>query len=162
MREEPSQQIDRRAIRVWQLNGLVTTIVFALITATLYIVNSHFNWPDLVRYITSGLVGLTILYFIGSIFVVPYIKWRRWRYQIYPSEIYIQRGLIIITRTVVPILRVQHVDTEQGPFLRAFKLSTVSVSTAATTHQIPALPVEDAERLRDDIARLAGVDDGDE
>ncbi|PXW91069.1 hypothetical protein DES38_106106 [Streptohalobacillus salinus] len=162
MREEPSQQIDRRAIRVWQLNGVVTTLVFAIITATLYIVKGQYNWPDFVSYITYGLAALTSIYLLVAIFVVPYIKWRRWRYQIYPHEIYVQRGLIIITRTVVPISRVQHVDTEQGPFLRAFKLSTVSVSTAATTHQIPALPVEEAEQLRDDIARLAGVDDDDE
>jgi membrane protein YdbS with pleckstrin-like domain len=59
------------------------------------------------------------------------------------------------------MVRVQHVDTSQGPIMRAFGLSDVKVSTAAGVHAIPALADHDADALRDRIAVLARVtDDG--
>jgi Uncharacterized conserved protein len=59
------------------------------------------------------------------------------------------------------MVRVQHVDTEQGPLLRHFGLSTVSISTAAGTHKIPALSDNVASSLRDAISELARVVDED-
>ena len=55
------------------------------------------------------------------------------------TEIEIQRGIFVIKRTLVPMIRVQHVETNQGPFLRKYDLASVEVSTAATVHTIPAL-----------------------
>ena len=59
------------------------------------------------------------------------------------------------------MVRVQHVDTEQGPLLRKYNLATVSISTAATVHQIPALDVEEAEEMRHAISSLARVAEDD-
>lgn len=55
------------------------------------------------------------------------------------------------------MVRVQHVDTDQGPILRRYKMAAVSITTAATTHKIPTLFIEDADSLRDQIAALASV-----
>ena len=57
--------------------------------------------------------------------------------------------------------RVQHVDTRQGPLLRHYGLSTVTISTAAGTHEIPALADDVAGILRDRISELARVVDED-
>ena len=59
------------------------------------------------------------------------------------------------------MVRVQHVDTEQGPLLRKYNLATVTISTAATVHGIPALDIEEAEEMRHAISRLARVADED-
>ena len=45
------------------------------------------------------------------------------------------------------MIRVQHVDTEQ-PHYEAFHVASVSISTAATTHIIPALSEENASDFR--------------
>lgn len=60
---------------------------------------------------------------------------------------------------MIPIARVQHVDTEQGPILRCYGLATVTISTAAGPHDIPALPFEKANEVRDKIVRMAGIID---
>ncbi len=92
---------------------------------------------------------------------VPEIRYRRWRWEVTEVEVRLQHGLFIIERTVIPMVRIQHVDTSQGPIMRAFGLSEVKVSTAAGSHSIPALADEDAAMLRDRIAVLARVtDDG--
>lgn len=90
------------------------------------------------------------------------IRYRQYRYEVNENEIYIQSGIIFITRTVIPMVRVQHVDTEQGPFLRKEGLATVRIATAAGGGEIPALTEEDANDLRDQISVLARVVDEDD
>jgi hypothetical protein len=97
-------------------------------------------------------VALTALFHVG---VRPAYLTRSWRYEITAHEVYLQRGVFVITRTVVPLLRIENVDTAQGPIARRFGVMSVSVSTAAGTHEIPALDAPVAEALRDRIARLA-------
>lgn len=89
------------------------------------------------------------------IFFIPEIRWQRWSYQVDEHEIDLQSGILIITRTLVPVKRVQHVDTRQGPILRSYGLADVTISTAATTHRIPALEEETAEAVRDRISKFA-------
>jgi membrane protein YdbS with pleckstrin-like domain len=90
-----------------------------------------------------------------AIVVVPELRWRRWRYEVRAEEIDIRRGTWSITRTLVPMARVQHVDTESGLVQQVFELATVSFHTAAGEIEIPQLTVSDAAAVRDRIATLA-------
>ena len=59
------------------------------------------------------------------------------------------------------MIRVQHVETSQGPFLRKYDLASVEVSTAATVHTIPALDLQEADELRHYISKMASVEEED-
>ncbi|NQD51404.1 PH domain-containing protein, partial [Bacillus altitudinis] len=107
------------------------------------------------------LIGLWILQVIFGIWLIPKIRHHIWRYEVFENEIEIQHGLIRVTRVIVPMVRVQHVDTSQGPLLRRYRLASVQISTAATVHDIPALELEEADELRDYISRLARVTEDD-
>ena len=87
--------------------------------------------------------------------VVPPLLWSRWRWDIGDDGIDIQHGALTVRRTLVPWVRVQHVDTRRGIFEQTFGLSTVVVHTAAGSHTIPLLAAGDAEQLRTRIAELA-------
>jgi uncharacterized protein len=91
--------------------------------------------------------------------LVPMLRWRRWRWEVRPEAIDIQHGTVTIRRTLVPMLRVQHVDTRRGVFEQALDLATVVVHTAAGSHSIPLLRVADADEVRDRIADLARTAD---
>jgi membrane protein YdbS with pleckstrin-like domain len=95
-----------------------------------------------------------------AVFVLPPLRFRRWRYEVREAEIDIQHGTFVIRRTLVPIRRVQHVETETGPLQGAFELASVAFHTAAGETEIPALGRAEAEEVRARIARLArGLDD---
>ena len=113
-----------------------------------------FDWPIWISIVAIILFLLTAYI---AILLVPHLRWKHWRYEVREQEIEIQRGIFVIKSTLVPMVRVQHVDTEQGPLLRKYNLATVTVSTAATVHVIPALDVEEAEEMRHAISRLARV-----
>ncbi|WP_152656934.1 PH domain-containing protein [Oceanobacillus sp. CFH 90083] len=159
MREQPNVKIATDAIKAWQLTAHIYGLIFLLITIGAFVAYIIFDFlPIWIVFIAAG---LTMLEWIITAFIIPKLRWRRWRYQVYDQEIYIQHGILIVTRTIVPMIRVQHVDTQQGPILKKYKLATLEISTAATTHQIPALPEEDASDLRDQISELARVEQDD-
>ncbi len=103
--------------------------------------------------------ALLLSYF--SIWLWPRLKWNRWRYEVRETEIELQQGVIITKRTLVPMIRVQHVDTNQGPILKKYNLASVQISTAATVHEIPALDLAEAEELRYYIGKLTRTADED-
>lgn len=158
LREAPRLRIATSAIKVWKIHALLTTLIPLVISIALLVLGYIFSFSYLFAII---LLILTIVEFIVSLYLVPSIRWRRWRYEIFDQEIYIQHGILIVKRTLVPMTRVQHVDTKQGPILKRFNLATLTISTAATNHEIPALLEDEAERLRDQIAVLARVEQDD-
>ena len=154
MREAPSQRIAPTALRAWRIAAGMVNIILWLLVITLGILTYIYEFST--WYVTIALI-LVLVLLILFVVVIPKIRYRRWRYEIFDKEIYIQHGLIIVTRTIVPMTRVQHVDTTQGPILKRFTLAGVQISTAATIHTIPALEEADAIQLRDRISELARV-----
>jgi uncharacterized protein len=147
MPAEPAHRLADNARWVWRLQGLLISLA-ALVAAAAAPNNlggaSAGWWPLLALPAVCVLVG-----------AIPELRWRRWRYEVRDEEIDIQHGTVRITRTLVPMLRVQHVDTVRGALEQALDLSTVVVHTAAGRTTIPLLHRADAAALRDRIAVLA-------
>ena len=155
---EPQKQISPKALKVWKLYGLFQTIAVALAAIGVMVMAVKFDWPSWVMPIA---IGVIILFTYLLIFFIPTLRWKRWRYEVREQEIELQRGILIVKRTLVPMVRVQHVDTGQGPILKKYSLSTITISTAATTHEIPALDTAEADQLRNSISLLARVAEDD-
>lgn len=155
---EPQKRISERALPVWRISGAINSFFGLLICGAAVALTVIFDWP-------SWIIAVAIILFIVEVYffvyLFPLLKWRRWRYEVREQEIELQQGIFIIKRTLVPMIRVQHVDTKQGPILRKYNLATVTVSTAATVHEIPALELEEAEEMRVFISKLARVADED-
>ena len=62
-----------------------------------------------------------------------------------------------MTTSVIPMVRVQHVETTQGPILKANGLASVTITTAGSKFEIPGLASAEAETLRDQVAVLARI-----
>jgi membrane protein YdbS with pleckstrin-like domain len=70
------------------------------------------------------------------------------------EELVIRKGRLLRSLVSVPYGRLQYVDVQSGPLLRAFGLASIEVHTASPSSggSLSGLPVEEAEALR---ARLA-------
>ena len=95
----------------------------------------------------------------AAVVVAPELRWRRWRWEVREHEVDIRHGTVAVTRTLVPMLRVQHVDTKRDLLQQALGLATVVFHTAAGANEIPALTVAEAAQVRDRIAELARTAD---
>lgn len=149
------RHLSEEAVNAWRISGGLTSLTYWLAPAGYgAIIASGASWPLWPAYAMAALVlVLTIL----AATVIPWIRWKRWRYRVDRHEIYLQRGLFIVRKTLIPIRRVQHVDTRQGPVYRQFNLASVDVTTAGDTHEIPALAEPVADELRHLISEYARV-----
>ncbi len=158
MRREPMNRISEKGLRVWRVYGMIQAFFILLLAASASVLTYIYEWPFYI-YIIASVVF--ILYIYCFVYLFPKIKWTRWRYEVRETEIELQYGLFIVRRTLIPMVRVQHVDTSQGPILRKYNLAGITISTAATDHEIPALVMEEADDLRSRISNLARVADDD-
>jgi uncharacterized protein len=157
LKAEPAERLDPRAITLWRLTGLLNMLPL--------LVGAGLACWALMRYgsvsflVAALPVFAVILLGVVVVGAAPALRWRRWRYEIRPDEIDLQRGILWVGRTLVPLARIQHVDTRQGPLQRRFGLSTVVFYTAAGPNQIPELSTKVAAEVRDRIAVLTGEQD---
>jgi membrane protein YdbS with pleckstrin-like domain len=148
---EPTRTLSREARWVWrgeQLLGWGVAVVVCLVIAA-----QLDGAPALALRIVP------VLCLLAFVVVVPSLRWRNWRWEVRPEAIDIRHGTFTIRRTLVPMLRVQHVDTTRGVVEQSLDLATVVVHTAAGSHRIPLLSVKDAAEVRDRIADLARTDE---
>jgi membrane protein YdbS with pleckstrin-like domain len=157
LKAEPAERLDPRAKTLWRISG-------ALGALPLLAVGASVSW-GLLRVIEVPFL-LGVLPFLAALVllvvlagVVPDLRWRRWRYEIRDEEVDLQRGIVWVSRTLVPLARIQHVDTQSGPLQRRFGLATVVFYTAAGANQIPELSAPVAAEVRDRIADLTREQD---
>jgi membrane protein YdbS with pleckstrin-like domain len=163
----PTEKLDRRIIGVWRLSALVNLVLWPLLLIvplaliSFSLTGSHEYGDQQAAWalglMTLGLVVGTVVAMIICVFVVPALRWRRFSYQVGEEEIDIATGIIWHKRIIIPLIRIQNVDTLQGPLLRMRGLKRLTVATAAGEHAIPGLAAEAADALRDKVAVLARI-----
>ena len=90
---------------------------------------------------------------------VPYLRYRRWRYEIRERDLFLSHGSWFYVLTLIPFDRIQYVETHQGPLDLAFRLMQLVVYTAAgKAARIPGLAPDEAEALREELSKVAGTE----
>ena len=157
MKAEPEQRLDPWAKLLWRLTGTLQAV--PILAGGLLGSYALATQADVLLYLTVLPVLGALAVAVLLVFVLPPLLWRRWRYEIRPLEVDLQRGFVRVTRTLVPMARVQHVDTRRGPLQRRLGLSTVVFYTAAGPNEIPQLTQKTAAEVRDRIAELTRTAD---
>jgi len=157
LKTEPKQRLDPRAKLLWRVTGTLQAV--PVVVGGVFGSYVLYASAEVALYLAVlpvlGALALAVL-LVG---LLPTLLWRRWRYEIRPLEIDLQRGLVQVTRTLVPMARVQHVDTRRGPLQRRLGLATVVFYTAAGPNEIPQLAEKAAAEGRDRIAELGRTAD---
>lgn len=155
MRELPENKLNPRIKNVWRISDFIwLTLVFAACFIPFSIIALYDDWAFIA---TAVIVVAYVVLLVVFLFVLPPIRYARWRYSMSSDFLDIAKGIIWKKRYIIPFIRVQNTDTKQGPVLRAFRLASVTVSTAAGSHEIPGLDMEEAENVRDSAAEFARI-----
>lgn len=83
---------------------------------------------------------------LSGIIIAPDRIYRRLGYAIDGRLLRTMRGWIFHTDTIVPFVRVQHIDVMRGPFDKLFGTATLVVHTAGTHNSVVTLPGLSPER----------------
>lgn len=155
---EPTSRLAPAARAYWTAEavpGAVVLVVLALVARTV-VADAADGFP---RWALDALVVVAVLAAVVGVAIVPQLRWRRWRWAVRDEEVDLLHGRLALRRTLVPIARIQHVQTERTAVGRLFGVATVRFYTAAGTTAIPALPEAQAASIRDRVARQARVPD---
>ena len=125
------KSIDPNIMKAKRIEGWIAIGVYFLITVALVWLTLAFSWPVWIM-ITAAI--LTFLLIPIEIIVFPRLRYQTWRYGINEHEIELEYGIIIRRRTLIPMVRIQHVDSKQGPIQKHYGLTTIIFSTAAGSH----------------------------
>jgi len=89
-----------------------------------------------------------------AIVVFPARRYAHIGYAMGRDDLRVARGFLFRTDTIVPFVRVQHIDVGQGPVERRYGLSHLVVHTSGTHNSmviLPGLPSDMVAAMRETI-----------
>lgn len=134
---QPVEPAYKNALMVQAAIFWVPLFIASLVVNALFIADTRFGG------LLPALVGLVAL---SGILVAPARIYRRLGYAIDARLLRTVRGWLFHTDTVVPFVRVQHIDVIRGPVDKMFGTASLVVHTAGTHNSIVTLPGLSPER----------------
>lgn len=147
-------RLPERVVPYWRVSAVLGWLPVCLVPIAIAILVDGLPTP--VRVLIAAVPLL------AAAFDVAIVQPRRraiWWYAIGQEQIDLEHGWLVVTRTVVPMTRVQHVELQQGPLAQRFDLAQLEIHTAAGSVKIPALDRAEGDRIRQHIADLARIAD---
>ena len=157
MNGTPQSKLDPRVKNVWRVNDVIWIVLGYLCCAVPFAICAAVEPAPWAFALVAALSAIAAVLVVVFLVVLPPIRYVRWRYELHDDYLDIAKGIIWRKRYIIPFIRVQNTDTRQGPILRAFGLSSVTVATAAGEHVIPGLANDIADQVRDRAAELARI-----
>lgn len=151
----PRQELDPRIRLVWVLRTGLASLVLGGLAGAAGVLTSLPAW--------TGPAVFTVAFALGATLALA--RYRSWSYRVREDSLFLDRGVVTRVQTVVPYVRIQHVDASRGPVERLFGLSTVVVYTAGSRGadvSIPGLTPDRAEDLQTRLKRLAIAAEGED
>lgn len=153
---EALERLNPRVRWVWVVQATISAAVVGAIAGAI-------AWHLDRAYVEIGAALFTGLLLLGVVHAV--LRYRIWGFIVREDSLYLQRGVVVRVQTVVPYVRIQHVDTRRSPVERAVGLSSSVIFTAGSRGadvRIPGLMPDRARSLQErlkDLANVTGRDD---
>ncbi|MGW4745756.1 PH domain-containing protein [Streptomyces sp. NPDC004288] len=153
----PRNAVDERAVTWWRARLLVTTAVPVTVLAVLgALIGPARTWLLLAAG-TVAVLGLACTAFF------PAWWFRVHRWEVTDEAVYVRTGALWQEWRIAPMSRIQTVDTVRGPLEQAFRLATVTVTTASSKGalRIEGLDHERAAELAERLTLITRATPGD-
>ncbi|HLR66535.1 PH domain-containing protein [Virgibacillus alimentarius] len=153
----PEHRLSKDAVKIWIIREVMIDILGFIILGVLFYLDYHFSWKDWIGWILIVITIIAVLFSIWSIFIEPFLLYRNFRYDADESFLQLKSGALKEVHQLVPMTKIQAVETNQGPLFRKYGLCSLEISTMGSSHTIPALPKEVAVKWRNQIAHFAKI-----
>lgn len=155
MPTQPTQKLNPKIKTVWRISALIVTLICVLPCwgiGALICLDQAPEAMDTLCLVFGIILAVLLAFFC---LFMPTLRFLQWSYEIGVHHLELRHGIFWRTQLLVPFIRVQDTNINQGPLMRAFGLSAVTVSTAAGSHTIPGIDADKAVQVREAIAEQA-------
>ncbi|MGK5558416.1 PH domain-containing protein [Actinomadura kijaniata] len=156
----PAHRVSPRAVAHWAIEYLLLWgLAFGLAWGVSVWLGGA-GWAHLPGWLDSRLGWVPVLVGVAGALmtlVAPVWRYRVHRWEVSSDVVYTRTGWFSREWLLVPVSRIQTVDSRQGLIERALGLATIEVNTAshAGSSEVSGLPVAVATRLAEDLAHRA-------
>jgi membrane protein YdbS with pleckstrin-like domain len=153
----PTNRVDPRAVRYWMTSEAIFNGIVAFVLGLLaFLIEPARPWL---------LLALAIAMAIGIpyMIIMPIWRYRVHRWEITEDAVYTRSGWLWQEWRIAPMSRIQTVDTKRGPLEQAYRLSSVTVTTASAAGplKIAGLDHEVAADLAAKLTEVTQANKGD-
>lgn len=127
---EPAHQVSPKATGLWRTSAAIQLLVLAVLVGGSYLI--PWDRPWWVHPIGAAVVVAALV----PVLVMPSIRYRIHRWEISEDAVFTRSGWIGREQRIAPLSRVQTVDSHQGPLMRMYGLTSVTVTTASAAGPI--------------------------
>lgn len=153
---DPKLTISKKIIPIWKLSNFIGYTVILFIISIAFGILSLFYWSLLITYALFIIIFLLIVGLCLETTIIPVYKHRNWTYDLDSNFIYLStKSILLSSKLVIPLNKIQYVDTKEGLIMRRYRVCSVSIMTVSSEHEIAILAKEDAEILKNKISNLA-------
>lgn len=146
------KSLDKKAITIMRINAFISLLIVCIIFFIFQALNIDMSRE--VSYIVYPIFGILLFILLLNALIFPSIRYQRYKYYISKEMVDVKKGLFIITRSLVPIERVQKIELTNGPIDRYYGLSTVVIYTAAGTVDVKFLDNDEAQKITDELNNI--------
>jgi membrane protein YdbS with pleckstrin-like domain len=154
-----NRKLNPSAVTLWRIQRGLRLVIVGIPMSTAAGIGLSTVLPTAAAVLIAGVLVLSqaVLALLW-----PTLEYEAFSYTVRTDDLLVQSGVIFKRWSSIPLSRIQHVDTRQGPLERMLGLSRLLVFTAAgmsADGSIPGLATDVAESMRDELSRRGG-DDG--
>jgi len=102
---------------------------------------------EIIKISVVGILVFTVLLAAIFNFILPWFVYKLHGYEHNEDYVVIQKGVIFRRKDFIPIKRIQHIESFQGPIQALFKIHTVIIYTAGSNDMIVGISSKDVEPL---------------
>ena len=158
---EPAHQVSPRAVTYWRVGAAIGAVIWIGLLVAAYVA-MPLVMDDRPWWATTLLVLLVVVE-VAYVAAMPTVRFRVHRWEVTETAIHTRSGWLSRETRIAPLSRVQTVDSQQGILMRAFRLSTLVVTTASAAGPltIVGLDQDEARRVVADLVAITGASEGD-
>jgi membrane protein YdbS with pleckstrin-like domain len=155
----PAHRVDPAARWLWAAQGGLVTVVVAAVVLVLSFAVPEDDVPHWFSVVLAVARWLLIPLALVSMVIEPLWRFRVHRWEVTADAVYTLEGWLTRTWRIVPISRIQTVDTTRGPLQQLLGLTSISVRTAshAGSTSIEQLPAPKAAAVAHDLGLRANA-----
>ena len=158
----PERRVARAAIALWTLENLVGAVLTLLVATVIawWLSAAAPSWvPRTVSHHAWWLPAILALLAVPGVLVAPTWRYAVHRWEVSADVLYTRTGWFNREWQLVPVSRIQTVDTTQSWLERPLGLATLRVQTAshAGSSEVEGLPAPVATALAEQLAVRAGT-----
>lgn len=145
-------KLNKSAIKSWFIARAITTIILGVVLLFIRFLGKFailYFFNETILFFCDIALALIIFFLLLNTFLYPIIEYKQWKYNITDSRVDFSEGIYATKRTILPIIRIQHIKINQGPINKLLNLANITMVTAGGSHTIPNIDIKTAEKIGD-------------